>query len=341
MDQLLKSKYRIGNKLAENPFSVTYQGFFVGTDKPVIIKIYKRGTLNSALIKTMKQKVLALSLLNHHGVAKLLDGDYGWQGFYFVREHIAGFSVKDLLERGEKPGIDKAGTVAEQALDALQAAHERGIVHAGLKPANIFIDGQGLVKLVDFVIEGEIKAAMPQKVEELMSGARYASPEELEGKPVTPASDLYSLGLVLYEMAVGRPAPIADGLSGNLQKLRAEQLLPKQDLAALPPYLKDIILCATDREPLRRFRAAAEFKESLEKRALIKQAPADEELVRIFESVVTQYGGEVLDKESETLQDVGRVRLRWGKEKHRNWILAVVAALAVALGILYAFFLGL
>ncbi|MCU0641025.1 MAG: serine/threonine protein kinase [Candidatus Margulisbacteria bacterium] len=341
MEQLLKSKYRIGNKLAENPFSITYQGFFVGTEKPVIIKIYKRGTLNSSLIKNMKQKVLALSLLNHHGAAKLLDGDYGWQGFYYVREHVDGFSVQDLLNRGEKAGFEKAGAVADQALAALQAAHDKGIVHAGLKPANIFIDTQGLVKLTDFVIEGEIKAALPQKVEELMLGANYAAPEELQGRPVTPASDLYALGLILFELATGKPLVLPPGLAGGLTKLRNPQLLPKEDLNQLPGYLKEIILCATDREPLRRFASAAEFRESLEKRTLIKQPVADEELVRLFESVVTQYGGEGLDQESEVLQDVGRVRLRWGKEKHRNWILGVVAVLAVALGILYAFLLGL
>jgi serine/threonine protein kinase len=340
MDQLLKSKYRIGKKLAENPFSITYQGFFIGTDKPVIIKIYKRGTLNSALIKNMKQRVLGFSVINHHGIAKLLDGDYGWQGFYYVREFIEGRSIQELLDQGEKLGPDKACAVADQALAALEAAHARGVVHAALKPANIYIDSQGLVKLTDFVIEGEIKAALPQKVEEIMGNARYASPEELEGKPVTPSSDLYALGLILYEMASGRAAPLEAGLPGNVRKLRSALPLTKEELALLPPYLRDIISAALHKDPLARLGSAAEFRQCLERRSLVRRPPGDEELMRIFESNVTQYGGESIDLKSETLQDVGRVRLRWGKEKHRSWILAVLGATAVALGILYAYFLG-
>jgi serine/threonine-protein kinase len=339
MDQLLKSKYRIGEKLSENPFSVTYRGSLIGTDKPVIIKIYKRGTLNSFLIKSMKSRVKDFALMSHHGMAKLLDGDYGWQGFYYVREFIDGFSVKELLERGEPIGAEKGVAIADQVLETLAAAHAKGIVHGALKPSNIFIDNQGLVKLADFVVEGEIKSALPQKVQEILENARYASPEELAGLPATPASDLYALGLVLFEMASGKIAVKEPGIRGNLSKLKS--LAPaKEELAALPNYLKEIIAKALEQDPLLRFASAAEFRESLEKKALGRKIYGDQELIRIFESVVTQYGGEEISIESEALRDVGRVRLRWGQEKHRNWILAVVLLAAVAIGVLYAFFLG-
>lgn len=340
MDQLLKSKYRTGQKLSENPFSVTYRGSLIGTDKPVIIKIYKRGTLNSSLIKSMKQRVKDFSLISHHGAAKLYDGDYGWQGFYYVREFIEGTSVQELLDRGEKIGPDKAAAIADQALDTLAAAHGKGIVHGALKPSNIFLDSQGFVKLADFVVEGEIKSSLPQKVQEVLTNAKYASPEELAGLPATPASDLYSLGLVLFEMATGGNAVKEPGIRGNLAKLKA-LVVGKEDLASLPNYLKEIILKAVQNDPLIRFTSAAEFKKSLEKRTIARKSYGNSELDRIFESVVTQYGGEEITIESESLQDVGRIRLRWGQEKHRNWILAVVLLVAVALGIMYAFFLGI
>ena len=340
MEHILKSRYKIGEKISENPFSVTYRGFFIGTDKPVIIKIYKRGTLNSALIRDMKQKVRELSLINHHGVAKLLDGDYGWQGFYYVREFIEGQSVQGILNKGEGIEIEKACAIVDQVLATLEATHAKGIVHAALKPANIFIDKQGLVKLTDFVIEGEIKGSMPQKVIEIMEDARYASPEELEGKSVSPVSDLFSLGLILFEMVSGKAALAEVGLAANIWKLKSPSLLTKEALSGLPRYLGEIIIKALQKDPLLRFTSATEFRESLERKSLIQKPLGGEEFVAIYESVVTQYGGEGIDKESEELQDIGRIRLRWSKEKHRNWILAIILGVAVALGILYAFFFG-
>lgn len=338
MDQLLKSKYRIGKKLSENPFSVTYQGFLIGTDKPVIIKIYKRGTLSSSLIREMKRKVKDFSLLNHHGIAKLLDGDYGWQGFYYVREFIDGRSLQEYLARGDKFGVDKAGDIMDQVLAALEVVHAKGIIHAALKPANIFIDNQGLIRLVDFVIEGEVKEAMPQKALEIMENADYSPPEQIEGKTLCPASDVYSLGLIFYELALGKPALEERGIAGNIQKIRSPVCFSKEALAGLPRYAMEIIMKAVDKDPLLRFSSAKEFRESLLSKNIMRRAVANEEYLKIFESVVTQYGGEELGKELENPLEVGK--LRWGKEKHRNWILAMVVAVAVALGVVYAFFFG-
>jgi eukaryotic-like serine/threonine-protein kinase len=340
MDQLLKSKYRIGQKLAENPFSVTYQGFFIGTDKPVVVKIYKRGTLNSALIKSMKQRVLGFSTVNHQGLAKLYDGDYGWQGFYYVREYIDGQSLAALIARGDKIDPDKATIAVEQALSALAAAHARGVIHGSLKPTNVFIDRQGIVKLTDFVVEGELKAALPQKILELMADGRYTSPEELAGLPLTPATDLFALGLVLYELLAGKPAVVETGLGGEVRRLRGPIELPPETVAAWPQYLREIVTCALKPDPLQRFTSADEFRAALEGRRLPRRGQPDDELVKIFESVVTQYGGEEIDSRSETLEEVGQIKLRWGKEKHRNWILAVVTLSFVVLGIVYAYFLG-
>ena len=341
MEQILKSRYRTGEKISETPFSVTYRGLFVGNDKKqVVIKIYKRGTLNSSLIRSMKQRVKEFSLISHHGIAKLFDGDYGWQGFYYVREFIEGRTLQAVLSSGEKLGIERAIAIADQALLALEAAHAKGIIHGGLKPANIIIDNQGIIKLADFVIEGEIKDSLPQRVQEIIVNAKYASPEELEGNPATHSAAIFSLGLILYEMATGKYDLVEPGLGGGIKKLR-EPILSKEALASLPRYLAEIIFKALQKDPLIRFSCAAEFRESLEKKSLVQKAAANEEFMQVFENVVTQYGGGEIDHNSETPEEVGQVKLRSGKEKHRNWILAVILGASVVLGILYAFFFSI
>jgi eukaryotic-like serine/threonine-protein kinase len=338
MDQLLKSKYRIGKKMAENPFSITYQGWLMGTDKPVVIKIYKRGTLSAPLIKSMKQKVRDFSLISHHGIAKLIDGDYGWQGFYYVREFIDGQTLRELLEKNGKFAPDTASDIVGQVLSALGVVHAKGIVHAALKPSNIMIDTQGLVKLTDFVIESGVREAMPQKAVEILDDAQYAAPEELEGKSLTPAADFYSLGLIFSELVTGQPLLTGTPLQKSAQKLKQNLSLTKEAAAALPRHLVEILGKTLQKDPLQRFATAAEFQESLTAKGLARRTAENEELVRLYESVVTQYGGEDVSREGETPQEIGQ--LHWGKEKHRSWILTVFLVVAIVLGMLYAFFLG-
>jgi serine/threonine protein kinase len=215
--------------------------------------------------------------------------------------------------------------------------HAKAIVHGALKPSNIFIDNQGIVKVADFVIESEVKDALPQKALEVLHGAKYSSPEELEGIPSTPVSDLFSLGLILQEMAQGKMSQVKGGITGNYNKLRNPAYLGPDNLAGLPSYLSETIARSLQKDPLLRIASAAEFRLALEQKAPPAKPQDESDYRKIFETSVTQYGGEEIDRESETLQDVGRIRLRWSREKHRNWILSLVVGTSVLIGILYTF----
>jgi len=261
VERLLKSKFKIGNKIGENPFSLTYLGTTLSGEQPVVVKIYKRGTLNSVLIKSMKQKVKSLTEINHPGIARLYDGDYGWQGFYYVREFIAGQSLKDYLKT-HRPDVDEAVRLINDITVNLAHAHQKGIIHGALKPSNIFLDNQMRPKLADFIIEGEVKESMPQKAIFILEGSDYASPEEIYGSPANRASDIYSLGTILYEMLTGVPP-----FKGNPQK-KISGIVP--NLPSLPKYVEDILLKALNNDPLLRFKSAEEIIESIKRRNLVE-----------------------------------------------------------------------
>ncbi|MFA6549001.1 MAG: serine/threonine-protein kinase [Candidatus Margulisiibacteriota bacterium] len=341
MERFLKSRYRTGDKISDNPFCATYQGFFVGTNKPVVIKIYKRGTLNSTLINRMKQKVRDFSLISNDNIVKMIDGDYGWQGFYYVREFVDGQSLKQLLDSGKEVGVEQAADIAEEVCGALEAAHARGIIHGGIKPSNVFIDKQGIVKVADFIIEGEIKEAMPQKALMVIDDGKYFSPEELAGEPATYSSDIYAVGMLLWEMLAPKTCFKGKGMAGGLSKIRSRVVLDKNALAQFPRYLQDIIFKALQRDPAVRFASIADLRESLEKKTVIEKKPAGEDFAEEFDKTVTNYDEEELaTEEKEALQEVGQTGIRWGKESHRIWFLLVLIAASFLAGLLYVFWFG-
>jgi len=332
MERFLKSRYRIGDQLSDNPFSATYKGSFISTNKPVVIKIYKRGTLNSRLINQMKQKVRELSAISYHGVAKLIDGDYGWQGFYYVREYIDGHSLEQILKSRGKLDLDKAVVITSEICQALTATHAKAIIHGGLKPSNVFIDSQGIVKVSDFIIEGEIKEAMPQKALLLMEDGRYCAPEELTGSPAGISSDLYALGLVMLEMVAPEALFKEVGLAASVKKLRSlEPYLPYK-LSQLPRYFQEIINKTLQPDTLKRFASAEEVRQSLENQRLTVKQSRPDELVDIFDNTVIKYGEPEEDskKEIEALD-------KTEKEQSRMWQLVVALILAVLSGLAYAF----
>jgi hypothetical protein len=146
--------------------------------------------------------------------------------------------------------------------------------------------------------------------------------------------------LILYELVVGRIKSAAGGLSGGLKKLQSPQLFTPEQLAVLPRYLQEIIARALQPDPLLRFESAAELAESLASRKVIGRPAALAEYLDLFDNTVTQYGGEAASQASELAEDLGRLKIRWGREKDRRWLLVLILVVAIASGLLYAFLLG-
>lgn len=258
MEKFLKSKFKIGKKISENPYSLTYDGTTLSGEVPIIIKTYKRGTLSSSLIKTMKQKVKFLAETIHPKIVSLLDGDYGWQGFYYVRPYIKGPTLNELI-RSKQIDQEKAEEILVEVCEALETAHKKGIVHGALKPSNIFIEKDG-VKLVDFIIEGEIKESIPQKSLYIMENEDSLSPEEITGSSATKSSDIFSVGVLFYKMLLGK-SPFENQIEKIKGNIKA--------LPSAPKYMQDILQKALNPDPLLRFKSISEMLESIRHKTLI------------------------------------------------------------------------
>ncbi|MFA5875538.1 MAG: protein kinase [Candidatus Margulisiibacteriota bacterium] len=273
MERFLKSRYKIGVQISDNPYRITYKGTYLSNEKPVIIKIYKRATLNSSLIKIIRQKIKDFSLIHHHNITKIIDGDYGWQGYYYVREYIEGQSLSEILKTHHPLDLDKAIEIMLDVCAALSIAHKNGILHGALCPNNILISTQKIVKVADFVVEKSIKEALPQKAVYVTEDATYLSPEEIAGADCAPSSDIYGAGLVLYAMLAGRlPFDLPKekiSLQVALQKIQSTPLPPSTFNPSIPKNIDDLVLKALERDPLLRFASIDDLAASLKNKGIV------------------------------------------------------------------------
>lgn len=254
MERFLKSRYKIGEQIGEGPFNITYKGFVLGNDLPVVIKIYKRRVLNSPLIKQVKKKVKNFCTLAHPNIAKVYDGDYGWQGFYFVREYIEGKSLRELIKSGKGMEIDKVQDIGLSICEALRAAHESDIIHGALSSNNVFINKEGVVKVADFVIESSMRSATKESAEELLRSGGFLPPERVKGELLSKKGDIYNVGLLLYNMLTSRnPYNGTSEIDIALKLVREETSPPSKWNPNVPSYMDEIVLKAMDKDPLLRF----------------------------------------------------------------------------------------
>lgn len=255
---LLAERYRIVTFLGKGGMGEVYRADDLELEQPVALKLLPaRAAADPLIAERVRGEVRLARQISHrnvcriHDIARLPDDQGG--DLFITMEYVDGEDLDSLLKRIGKLPQDKAIDVARQLCAALAAAHEQGVLHRDLKPANVMLDGKGRVKLTDFGI-----AAIADEIdtEEASSGTpAYMAPEQYEGKEVNRRSDIYSLGLVLYEILTGHAAWGASTLA-DLRTLRATHEHPPSlsgtNIAGLDPALATLIDRCIDKDPAER-----------------------------------------------------------------------------------------
>jgi eukaryotic-like serine/threonine-protein kinase len=236
----------------------------------VAIKLLKRGTDTDAALSRFRVERQILAGLEHPNIARLLDGGATETGLpWFVMEYVDG---TPLLEYAAPLSTPQRIELFRPVCAAVQYAHRNQIVHRDIKPANILVTREGIPKLLDFGIAKLLDATVEGAAAGLTAtGMRlmtpdYASPEQMRGEPVTPATDIYSLGAVLYELLTGRRANHIETYSPGGIKKEICAVEPKRPSAVtknLDPDLDNIVLMALRTEPQRRYASAGQLSEDL------------------------------------------------------------------------------
>jgi eukaryotic-like serine/threonine-protein kinase len=273
INTLFDGRYRIVRKLGSGGMANVYLAEDEDLGRRVAIKILNDRYANDDLfIERFRREAKSAAGLSHPNIVSIYDRGEAEGTYYIAMEVIEGRSLKELiLTRGALP-VDTAIGYAKQLLEALRFAHRHGIIHRDIKPHNVLVSADQHVKaneprlkVTDFGIARHGASQMTE-AGSIMGTAQYLSPEQARGAPVTAASDLYSAGVVLYEMLTGKVPFTGDSAIEIAMKHVNELPRPPSNLRSeIPPELDQIVLRALAKEPEDRYQTADEFIEDLER----------------------------------------------------------------------------
>jgi serine/threonine-protein kinase len=237
------------------------------TGRPVAIKIpHPEVECDPALFDRFRREEDIGKTMDHPGVMKVLDDEKRSQ-VYMVMEWVDGRLLRKILDEQRKLDPQRAVTITLRILDALQYIHSHGVVHRDLKPENIMVDEHDNIKLIDFGIAGNANARRLTfaNFSQTMGTPDYISPEQVKGKRGDARSDLFALGVMLYEMLTGKVPYSGDNpfLIMN-DRLLNNPVPPREVDPAVTPQLQEIIYRALEREPKNRYASARDFARDLQ-----------------------------------------------------------------------------
>jgi serine/threonine protein kinase len=264
-DTLLKGRYRHLAEIGRGEHTVVYKAHDTALDRPVVVKVLREQYASDpAFVEHFQRAARAMAALPHPNIVGILDIGSDRDLVYIVTEYVEGPNLETLLTSEGPLDVDRALDIAGPICDALGAAHRAGYTHGQLTPRNVLLTDDGQAKVSDFrVEEAPPTAAVPEQARTVYT-VRYRSPEQLMGRRTTPASDVYSAGVILYEMLCGHPPFVGESYAEIAeQHIRREPEPLHLANPDVPARLSSVVHTALARTSTERYRSGAEMAEAL------------------------------------------------------------------------------
>ncbi|MEA2212638.1 MAG: eukaryotic-like serine/threonine-protein kinase [Solirubrobacteraceae bacterium] len=257
----LDDRYELHALIGEGAFGRVYRGYDRRLQRTVAVKLIKPWWSDDPQwARSFEREARLLARVSDPGIVQIFDVGEAEEGLYYVSELIDGESLAGRLARGPMP-VAEAAAAAEQLCRALERAHSRHVVHRDVKPANLLISGEGQIKVADFGVARLADGSSDGAGATIVGTPRYMAPEQARGRAITPATDVYSAGIVFYEMLVGYP-PFEDGPAVEVA-LRHLRDPPAPLPAHVPDVLAGVVSRALAKDPKLRFASGGAMADAL------------------------------------------------------------------------------
>ncbi|HEX3622470.1 MAG TPA: protein kinase [Acidimicrobiales bacterium] len=273
-ERVLAGRYRLKRLIAKGGMAEVWEAVDDILGRPVAVKIlHPHLAADESFRERFRREAIAAARLAHANVVATYDTGTDDGVTFIVMELVEGKTLRQVLNELGPMAPGRAVHIAAQVADALQYAHKAGIVHREIKPANILICPDGRVKVADFGIAKAVEESEPDRPSpaealtstgSIVGTAQYLSPEQVDGRTVDGRTDVYALGVVLYEMLCGRPPFTGDtDMAVALQHVTSTPLAPRQVRGGIPRALEQVVLRAMAKAPEARYQSAAELQTAL------------------------------------------------------------------------------
>ncbi len=346
----LDGRYEIIELIGVGGMADVYKAVDVMEDREVAVKVLKdEFSQNEEFLRRFRNESKAIAVLSHPNIVKIYDVGFTDEIQFIVMEYIDGLTLKEFIEQQGVLRWKDALHFTTQILRALQHAHDKGIVHRDIKPQNIMLFADGTIKVMDFGIARFSRVDGKTVSDKTIGSVHYISPEQARGDMTDERSDIYSVGVLLYEMLTGKKPFDGDNpVAIALKHMQEDPILPREINPSIPEALEEIVIRAMERDPAKRYQSAAEMIKDFDTFKLnpsvvfgyANESSIDDESTMFFTPVTTDidddydedydnydedydYDGQEDDEDEED-------------EKKRSYVVPILMAVTVAVVVIAA-----
>ena len=334
-ERILANRYRLIEQIGMGGMAIVYRAVDLRTGHNVAVKVLRpEYNEDREFISRFQREAEAASKMTHHNIVNLLDVGMDGENRYLVMEYVQGKTLKAVIQERGKLSAPLACQIAIRILSALEHAHRNGIVHRDIKPQNILVHEDGHIKVADFGIARIADSATLTHGDNVMGSVHYFSPEQARGEGATAASDIYSTGIVLYEMLTGRVPYDGDNpVAVAMQHLHAAPA-PIQSISPdVPPSVVRVCMRAMEKNPAARYQTAREMAADL--RVALEERGAEPVQMPENELDVRQPKPQVTTERTGNTGQRKKVNSKASQRRRVRILADVLIALAVLTGLFF------